>query len=106
MIVDALGERMNVEAPIGVGPDDMDATEVVWRSLESKKHLSTPYQRFDFLRRWQATVGTREGIDDAIGQFFNIEERHEDAVMLIDDVTQWSGIGADHKAARAHGFEQ
>jgi hypothetical protein len=51
-------------------------------------------------------VGVREGIDDAVGQFFDIEERHEDAVTLIDDVTQRSGIGADHKAARAHGFEQ
>jgi len=51
-------------------------------------------------------AGVREGIDDAIGQFFNIEERHEDAVTLIDDVTQRSGIGADHKAACAYGFEQ
>jgi CelD/BcsL family acetyltransferase involved in cellulose biosynthesis len=41
---------------------DIDAVEAVWRSLESQNHLSTPYQRFDFLRPWQTMVGTREGL--------------------------------------------
>ena len=41
---------------------DIDAAEVVWRTLESQNHISTPYQRFDFLRPWQTMVGTREGL--------------------------------------------
>jgi CelD/BcsL family acetyltransferase involved in cellulose biosynthesis len=41
---------------------DIDQAETVWRSLENQHHLSTPYQRFDFLRPWQQKVGTREGL--------------------------------------------
>ena len=41
---------------------DIDAAEAVWRTLESQNHISTPYQRFDFLRPWQTMVGTREGL--------------------------------------------
>src|ERR1700722_2425972 len=41
---------------------DIDQVETVWRSLENQCHLSTPYQRFDFLRPWQQKVGTREGL--------------------------------------------
>ena len=40
---------------------DIDQAETVWRSLETRHHLSTPYQRFDFLRHWQRMVGAREG---------------------------------------------
>src|SRR5579863_10328939 len=40
---------------------DIDQAETVCRSLENQHHLSTPYQRFDFLRPWQQKVGTREG---------------------------------------------
>jgi CelD/BcsL family acetyltransferase involved in cellulose biosynthesis len=40
---------------------DIDPAEAVWRSLESQHQLSTPYQRFDFLRPWQTMVGVREG---------------------------------------------
>jgi CelD/BcsL family acetyltransferase involved in cellulose biosynthesis len=42
--------------------DDINQAETVWRSLETQNHLSTPYQRFDFLRPWQQMVGTREGL--------------------------------------------
>src|SRR5258708_17972142 len=41
---------------------DTDQVETVWRSLENQRHLSTPYQRFDFLRPWQQSVGGREGL--------------------------------------------
>ena len=41
---------------------DIDQAETVWRSLENQRHLSTPYQRFDFLRPWQQNVGAREGL--------------------------------------------
>ena len=41
---------------------DLDHAEKVWRSLEDQQHLSTPYQRFDFLRPWQQMVGAREGL--------------------------------------------
>ena len=41
---------------------DIDQAETVWRSLENQSHLSTPYQRFDFLRPWQQKVGECEGL--------------------------------------------
>ncbi|WP_298261988.1 GNAT family N-acetyltransferase [Bradyrhizobium sp.] len=40
----------------------LDEAETVWRGLESRHHLFTPYQRFDFLRHWQQMVGAREGL--------------------------------------------
>jgi CelD/BcsL family acetyltransferase involved in cellulose biosynthesis len=42
--------------------DDIDQVETIWRSLENQRHLSTPYQRFDFLRPWQQEVGARESL--------------------------------------------
>ena len=44
----------------------LDQAEAVWRSLELQQHLSTPYQRFDFLRPWQRLVGAREGLQPLI----------------------------------------
>lgn len=41
---------------------DLGQAEPIWRELEDPQHLSTPYQRFDFLRPWQQQVGTREGL--------------------------------------------
>jgi CelD/BcsL family acetyltransferase involved in cellulose biosynthesis len=41
---------------------DLDLAETVWRNLELQHHLSTPYQRYDFLRPWQQMVGAREGL--------------------------------------------
>src|SRR5262245_11843052 len=45
---------------------DLDQAETVWRSLENQSHLSTPYQRFDFLRPWQRMVGTHEGFQPLV----------------------------------------
>jgi CelD/BcsL family acetyltransferase involved in cellulose biosynthesis len=39
---------------------DLSEVEPIWRALED--HLSTPYQRFDFLASWQRNVGEREGL--------------------------------------------
>jgi CelD/BcsL family acetyltransferase involved in cellulose biosynthesis len=41
---------------------DLGQAETVWRSLELQHHLSTPYQRYDFLCPWQQMVGAREGL--------------------------------------------
>ena len=41
---------------------DLDQAETVWRNLELQRHLSTPYQRYDFLRPWQQMVGVHEGL--------------------------------------------
>ncbi|QOZ52906.1 GNAT family N-acetyltransferase [Bradyrhizobium sp. CCBAU 53338] len=40
---------------------DLAEAEAAWRALEEPGHLSTPYQRFDFLASWQRSVGEREG---------------------------------------------
>jgi CelD/BcsL family acetyltransferase involved in cellulose biosynthesis len=40
--------------------DSVDAAEQAWRALEGE--FSTPYQRFEFLRPWQAHVGASEGL--------------------------------------------
>ena len=45
---------------------DLTQAEPVWRSLELQRHLSTPYQRFDFLRPWQQMVGAREGLQPLV----------------------------------------
>jgi CelD/BcsL family acetyltransferase involved in cellulose biosynthesis len=39
---------------------DLSEVEPIWRTLEDRQHLSTPYQRFDFLAAWQRNVGQRE----------------------------------------------
>ncbi len=39
---------------------DLGEVEPIWRALEDQQHLSTPYQRFDFLAAWQRNVGKCE----------------------------------------------
>jgi CelD/BcsL family acetyltransferase involved in cellulose biosynthesis len=39
---------------------DLSQAEAIWRSLESPRQFSTPYQRFDFLSSWQRQVGERQ----------------------------------------------
>ena len=41
---------------------DLSQAESAWRALEDQQHLSTPYQRFDFLAPWQRQVGDRENL--------------------------------------------
>jgi len=41
---------------------DLGSAEATWRTLEGAQHLSTPYQRFDFLGAWQGQCGERENL--------------------------------------------
>ncbi|WFU33007.1 GNAT family N-acetyltransferase [Bradyrhizobium brasilense] len=45
---------------------DLDAAEMIWRSLENSSHSITPFQRFDFLAPWQREVGERAGLSPFI----------------------------------------
>ena len=45
---------------------DLAQAETVWRGLELHQHLSTPYQRFDFLRPWHQMVGARAGLQPLV----------------------------------------
>jgi CelD/BcsL family acetyltransferase involved in cellulose biosynthesis len=45
---------------------DLAEVETVWRALELQHHLSTPYQRFDFLRPWQQMVGAPAGFQPLV----------------------------------------
>jgi CelD/BcsL family acetyltransferase involved in cellulose biosynthesis len=45
---------------------DMSRAEAVWRDLEARRALQTPYQRFDFLSAWQCDVGEREELSPCI----------------------------------------
>src|ERR1700761_904258 len=40
---------------------DLGEVEPIWRALEDRPYLSTPYQRLDFLAAWQRNVGRLEG---------------------------------------------
>jgi CelD/BcsL family acetyltransferase involved in cellulose biosynthesis len=57
---------------------DIDEAETVWRSLENQPHLSTPYQRFDFLGPWQKMVGVHEGVQPLIAVAYD-----RDCVPLV-----------------------
>jgi len=53
--------------------DDLGQAEAIWRGLETQ--LSTPYQRFDFLARWQRLVGERDGLKPFIVIAYDGERR-------------------------------
>jgi CelD/BcsL family acetyltransferase involved in cellulose biosynthesis len=50
---------------------DLASAEPHWRTLEAASSLTTPYQRFDFMRLWQAHVGVAAGITPFIVVGFN-----------------------------------
>ena len=54
---------------------DLDQAEPIWRSLEDKQQISTPYQRFDFLSTWQRRVGQRENLRPFIVIAYDAEHR-------------------------------
>ncbi|MGA8898748.1 GNAT family N-acetyltransferase [Bradyrhizobium sp.] len=75
MTMAAAIESRNAGAPAWSAPSrlaavdiftDLDQAETVWRSLELQHHLSTPYQRFDFLRPWHRMVAARAGLQPLI----------------------------------------
>ena len=53
--------------------DDLGQAEAIWRGLEAQ--LSTPYQRFDFLGRWQRLVGKRDGLSPFVVIAYDGERR-------------------------------
>ena len=54
---------------------DLGEAETIWRGLEDRQQLSTPYQRFDFLARWQRQVGARENLSPFIVVAYDAERR-------------------------------
>lgn len=54
---------------------DLAAAEAVWRNLEGPQASFTPYQRFDLLKSWQASVGAREGLAPFIVIGFDTDRR-------------------------------
>jgi CelD/BcsL family acetyltransferase involved in cellulose biosynthesis len=59
---------------------DLSEAEAIWRNLESDRHFSTPYQRFDFLGAWQRQVGEREGLLPFIVVAYDAE--HQPMLLL------------------------
>ena len=52
---------------------DLGQAEAIWRGLEAQ--FSTPYQRFDFLGRWQRLVGERDNLSPFIVIAYDGERR-------------------------------
>jgi CelD/BcsL family acetyltransferase involved in cellulose biosynthesis len=55
--------------------DDFDQAEAIWRRLEDRQHLFTPYQRFDLLSSWQHYVGKGEHSSPLIVIAYDTERR-------------------------------
>lgn len=51
--------------------DDMALAEPCWRALDHGDSLCTPYQGYDFVKLWQAHVGTASGVKPFITAGFN-----------------------------------
>ena len=79
---------------------DIDSSETVWRSLESQHHLSTPYQRLDFLRPWQTLVGKREGLSPLIVVAYDRE--HTPLLLLPLVIKQGRGVRSAHFMGGKH----
>jgi CelD/BcsL family acetyltransferase involved in cellulose biosynthesis len=41
---------------------DLAQAEAIWRGFENQQQFYTPYQRFDFLSKWQRQVGERDSL--------------------------------------------
>jgi CelD/BcsL family acetyltransferase involved in cellulose biosynthesis len=54
---------------------ELGQAEAVWRALEARDRLSTPYQRFDLLSIWQHQVGSRNGVSPFIVIGYDAERR-------------------------------
>jgi CelD/BcsL family acetyltransferase involved in cellulose biosynthesis len=79
---------------------DLDGVEAIWRSLDTQQHLSTPYQRFDFLRPWQTMVGTREGLRPLVVVAY---DRDQVPLLLLPLVLQQSrGVCSAHFMGGKH----
>jgi CelD/BcsL family acetyltransferase involved in cellulose biosynthesis len=54
---------------------DLGEAETIWRGLEDRQQVFTPYQRFDFLGPWQRRVGERENVKPFIVVAYDAERR-------------------------------
>jgi CelD/BcsL family acetyltransferase involved in cellulose biosynthesis len=54
---------------------EIGQAEAVWRALEARDRLSTPYQRFDLLSIWQHQVGSRNEVSPFIVIGYDAERR-------------------------------
>jgi CelD/BcsL family acetyltransferase involved in cellulose biosynthesis len=54
---------------------DIGRAEPIWRALEGRDRLSTPYQRFDLLAIWQYEVGSRDHVSPFIVVAYDAERR-------------------------------
>jgi CelD/BcsL family acetyltransferase involved in cellulose biosynthesis len=54
---------------------DLGQAEMIWRGLEDQQRFATPYQRFDFLERWQRQVGERQKLAPFIVIAYDAERR-------------------------------
>lgn len=54
---------------------DLGEAETIWRGLEDRQQVSTPYQRFDFLGPWQRQVGERDNVKPFIVIAYDAERR-------------------------------
>jgi CelD/BcsL family acetyltransferase involved in cellulose biosynthesis len=54
---------------------DIGRAEPIWRVLEGRDWLSTPYQRFDLLSIWQHEVGSRDHVTPFIVIAYDAERR-------------------------------
>jgi CelD/BcsL family acetyltransferase involved in cellulose biosynthesis len=54
---------------------DIGLIEPIWRELEGRDRLSTPYQRFDLLEIWQYEVGSRDPVSPFIVIGYDAEHR-------------------------------
>jgi CelD/BcsL family acetyltransferase involved in cellulose biosynthesis len=68
---------------------DLGQAEPVWRSLAEPPHLSTAYQRFDFLSAWQSQVGQRENLSP----FIVVARDREDRPLLLLPLTLRHELG-------------
>jgi len=69
---------------------DLGEVEPIWRALEDRKHLSTPYQRFDFLASWQRNVGQHEELVPFI--VIARDANHQPLLLLPLALKQQHGI--------------
>jgi CelD/BcsL family acetyltransferase involved in cellulose biosynthesis len=54
---------------------DLSQAEMIWRGLEDQQRFATPYQRFDFLQRWQRQVGERKNLLPFVVIAYDAERR-------------------------------
>jgi CelD/BcsL family acetyltransferase involved in cellulose biosynthesis len=71
---------------------DLAEVETIWRGLELQHHLSTPYQRFDFLRPWQQRVGAQIRLQPLVVVAYDRDRVPLLLLPLVLDQTNGIGI--------------